>query len=389
MSYYYNLKNNNVTLIGVTGTDGKTTTSLIARNLLNSFSKTAYLGTNGFYINEAKYQTKNTTPSLDKILFYLNKTKKLNNENLIMEVSSEGLIKNRCYNLSFDYAILTNISTDHLNIHKNIKEYLNAKKMLFKQVKETGFNILNIDDKYFKEIKKISSKNIATYGANKKADYYFFDVELKEDKTFFNLKIKKEIYKIESPFLGLFNVYNLVAAIALLNTMNIPIEKIIPKIKNLDLIDGRLNHIDFKQNYKIIVDYAHTTNATSQILEFLNTIKKNKIIIVVGCAGQRDSTKRKDIGKIVSENSDYVIFTTDDPRYENPKDIVNEMLLNVSNNNYEIILDRKSAIEKALKIAEKDDIVVILGKGLDNYIAIEDKYISYSDYAIIKNYFSL
>lgn len=392
-TYYQILKNyynyqDNIKLIGITGTDGKTTTAIIARELLNNFSKTAYLGTNGFYLNNKKYPTTNTTPSLDKIIYYLKKTEQGKNKNLIMEVSSEGLVKDRCHNLIFNYCVLTNITSDHLNIHKTIKDYVQTKAQLFKQVNDKTINILNIDDKHFKEIEESTNQQMITYGQNKQADFYFYNIIEKDNNTTFTLRVNKKTYKILSPLRGIFNTYNLVAALALVTCFNLNLSDVISKIPELPQVAGRLHFIDFNQDYKIIIDYAHTTNATYEVLNFVKKIKKKRIITVVGCAGSRDTTKRNDIGKLVSQYSDYVIFTSDDPRHENPNDIIKEMTKDIYSN-YAIIIKRKKAIIKALKIAQKDDIVLILGKGLDNYMAIKDKYKKYSDYKIIKNYFSL
>ncbi len=385
---YYNYHLNEIKLIGITGTDGKTTTAIVARELLNYFDRTTYLGTNGFYIDNKKYNTKNTTPALEDIFYYINETKNNNNNNLIMEISSEGLIRNRCHNLIFDYCILTNITQDHLNVHKTIFEYVKSKSKLFKQVNSNTINILNIDDKYFNYIKKASNKNIITYGTNKKADFYFYNIKENDQNTTFELLVNNKVYNITSPLRGKFNVYNLVAAIALVSCFNINIDSIIEKIKDLKQVTGRMHYLDFKQNYTIILDYAHTINATKEILEYVNKIKKNNIITVVGCAGSRDTTKRNDIGKLVSKYSDHVIFTADDPRYEDPKQIIDEMTKGIDNN-YDIITNRKKAIIRALKLAKENDIVLVLGKGLDNYMAIKNKYKKYSDYKIIKNYFSL
>lgn len=385
LNKYYDIKN--INLIGVTGTDGKTTTSQIIKELLSNFSNTAYLGTNGFNINNKNIMTKNTTPSLEEIFYFIDKTKKLNGKNLVLEASSEGLLQNRCYNLNFNYAVLTNITKDHLNTHKNFENYLKSKAKLFKQT--TSYNILNIDDKNYKYIKNNTNRKILTYGKNKNADFYFYDISEIDNSTVFKLKYKNKIYKIKSPLKGNFNVYNLVAAIIVVSLFDISIEDIIDKIREIKDIKGRLNFLDFNQDYKIILDYAHTINATKEVLEYIRGICKKNIITVVGCAGKRDKSKRSVIGKIVSDISDYCIFTSDDPRYEKPIDIINEMIKDIDKNNYEIIINRKKAIKEALKMARKNDYVVILGKGMDEYMAYKNKYKKYSDYKVIKNYYSL
>lgn len=384
LNNYYNYPLDNLKLIGITGTDGKTTTAMIINDLLNNYVNSSYLGTNGFILKEKVIKTKNTTPSIDTLFKYFDILNKNNYDNLVMEVSSEALLHNRCHNINFDIAVLTNIKKDHLNVHKTFKNYLESKTKLFKQA---NLCILNKDDKHFNYIKRKCNKNIITYGTNKKCDYYFYNINEYRDKTTFKLKVNNKIYNITSPLIGKFNVYNLVSAIATLNCFNINITSIINNIKKIKQVPGRLQKIDFKQNYDIVLDYAHTSNATYEVLKLFNKIKKGNIITVVGCAGKRYKDKRSEIGKIVTTYSDKVIFTMDDPRDEKVLDIINDMISKVKNNNYKIIENREKAIFEALHLAKENDTVLILGKGLDNYMAINDKYVKYSDLTVIKSYF--
>ena len=372
-------------LIGITGTDGKTTTAYIIRELLDNIEDTAYLGTIGLIYKDKKIDTPNTTVSVDKFLEYASILKKENIKNLVMEVSSEGLLHNRCDNLRFKRTIITNVTGDHLNIHKTFENYLNSKLKLFDLLDNDAIAIINIDDISYKYIKSKKVKKI-TYGFNKKADYRIIDYKLTNQKTTFTLKYKNNIYKIESPLLGKFNIYNLTAAIATINSLGINIEKIIELIKEITPIPGRLNVFKTKNNSNLILDYAHTINATKSILEFANSTKQGNIITVVGCAGGREKEKRKDIGKIVTENSDKVIFTMDDPRYEKVKDIVNQMLQKVNKDNFIYMKNRKKAIKKAIDMSKENDTILILGKGTDNYMAIKNKYKKYNDLNEIKKY---
>ena len=186
LNNYYNYPLDNLKLVGITGTDGKTTTAMIINDLLNNYINSSYLGTNGFVLKEKVIKTKNTTPSLDTLFKYFNILNKNNYNSLIMEVSSEAMLHNRCHNINFDIAILTNINKDHLNIHKTFKNYLDSKTKLFKQTK---LCILNKDDKHFNYIKKRCNKNIITYGISKKCNYYFYNINEYNDKTTFNLKV--------------------------------------------------------------------------------------------------------------------------------------------------------------------------------------------------------
>lgn len=382
---YYENPLKNLNLIGVTGTDGKTTTALIIKMLLNNISQTAYLGTNGFEYKDKTIKTKNTTPQIDIILKYAKVLKDENIKNLVMETSSEGLLHNRCQNLIFKRAIITNVTGDHLNIHKTFENYLNSKLKLFDQLDKDKIAIVNIDDISYKYLKRKNIKLI-TYGQNKNANFKIENIKEEENKTTYTLKIKTKKYQIESPLLGKFNTYNLTAAIACLNSLGIEINSIIKNIENLESISGRMNILKTKQNAKIILDYAHTQNAIKEILTYANKIKKGKIITVTGAAGGREKEKRKNIGKILTNLSDEVIFTMDDPRYEKIENIIKDLTKNVTKNNFISIKNRNKAIKYAINKAKKDDLILILGKGTDNYMAIKNKRKKYNDLKVIKKY---
>lgn len=381
---FYNSPDENLKLIGVTGTDGKTTTSTIIRDLLGR-ELCGYIGTNGVDGKNFSDKISNTTPECHLIYKYLYLFNKENLKYVSMETSSEAFYRKRLESFKFDVGILTNITEDHLNIHKTINNYVECKKDLFRQLKNDGVAILNIDDKYYDEFKNLHS-NTLTYGKNKDADIYIKEVIENTNNTLITFVYKDNEYKILSPLLGLFNVYNLMASILCLISFGISIDDILPRIGNIKIPKGRCEFLDFNTNYDIVLDYAHTPNGLSSILDYLNKIKKNRIITVTGSAGGREKEKRSDMGKVVLEKSDIVIFTTDDPRYENPNDIIKDMI----NNNegcYKIIIDRKEAIHFALDHAKSGDIILIAGKGRDNYMAIEDKYVPYNDYDVINEYF--
>lgn len=383
---YYNNPLKNTNIIAITGTDGKTSTALIIKNLLDNYTKTAYMGTNGFIYNNNNIKMNNTTPEIKEILKNAKILQENQINNLVMEVSSEALLHNRCEGLLFDRAILTNITGDHLNVHKNFQNYLESKLNLFTKLKENGIAIINIDDKNSNkaiDILNQNNKKYITYATNKKADFYIKDIKEYNDKTIYKLIYNKKEYKITSPLLGIYNAYNLTAAIAILTTYNYKISDIINNIYNIKEIPGRTN-IMYDKEYKVILDYAHTINATKNILEYANKIKKTKIITVVGCAGGREHEKRPKLGKIITDLSDYVIFTADDPRYEKVTDIIKDITKNIDKNNFKTIINRKRAIKYAINNAKENDIVLILGKGIDNYMAIKNKYKKYCDKDVIE-----
>lgn len=381
---FYDYPEEKLKLIGITGTDGKTTTATIIRDLLGH-DLCGYIGTNGIEGNKLSDKISNTTPECHLIYKYLYLFSRENLKYVSMETSSEAFYRKRLENFKFDVGILTNITEDHLNIHKTLDNYIDSKKKLFRQIKDEGVAILNIDDKYYDEFKNLYS-NVLTYGKNSKADLYIKEVIENYNNTSIVFIYKTKEYKVVSPLLGEFNVYNLMASILCLLFFNIPIESILDKVSNITTPKGRCEFLNFAPNYKIVLDYAHTPNGLLSILNYLNKIKKNRIITVVGSAGGREKEKRESMGKIVLEKSDIVIFTMDDPRDEEPLDIINDM---ISNNKgcYEIIVNRKEAINYAFDHARDNDIVLIAGKGRDNYMAIGDKYIPYCDYDVIEKYF--
>lgn len=366
-------------LIGVTGTDGKTTTASIIKDMLDNSS---YIGTNGVISDFINDSLDNTTPSIEKIYYYLDKLK---TKYVSMETSSEGLLHNRLDGLLFKRAILTNITEDHLNVHKTIDNYIKCKKRLFKMLDKDGIAILNRDDTYYDMFKRINRKKL-TYGMNKYSTLRIIDYKLERDYTTINYLYKKKKYIVKSPLLGKFNVYNLSAAILTLLSLGISFDEIIKRIDRIKTPKGRVEFLNYNTNYHIVIDYAHTENGIKEILTYLNAIKKNRIITVTGAAGGREIDNRKKKGIVLQELSDIVIYTMDDPRDEKVIDIIN-MMIDKTKNNFLIEEDRGEAIKKALDMAEKDDIVAILGKGRDTYMAIQDKKLYYSDIDVLDKYF--
>ena len=381
---YYGRVLDRIKLIGITGTDGKTSTALVTRDLLNNFYKCAYLGTNGFIVDDLEIVTNNTTPNIVEILKYASLAVDMGCKYMVMEVSSEGLLNNRCDNLRFDIVCLTNITKDHLNVHKTFDNYLNSKAKLFSLIKDDGINIINTDDNYSDFFSIINNKKSVYYGMNNNSNFLISNIEEYDNKTCYYLTFNKDKFKVISPMIGRFNVYNLVCAISIVVSLKIDIKEVLNFVDRIIVPKGRMNVINYGQDFTVILDYAHTTYATSEVLKFANKVKKKNIITVVGCAGGRYKEKRKEIGFLVSNNSDIAIFTMDDPRNENINDIFKDMLEDVEKDNVITIKNRKKAIKKAFSLAKKNDIVLILGKGKDNYMAIKNKYKKYNDYNVIK-----
>ena len=382
---FYDYPSTKMKMIGITGTDGKTTTSTIIYKLLNKIEKTGYIGTNGIECDTYKDTSSNTTPTPEHLHRYLNNLYTEGCKNIVLEAGSEGLAQNRCESILFDYSIFTNLTHEHLNFHKTMDNYLNAKGLLFEKTKKNGYSIINIDDGYSSKIIEKANGNIVTFGQSNDADFKIYDVLIEERKTSYKLKYKDTIYDIDIPLLGLFNVYNMTAALSLLTIMGHDINDLRQYFNEL-FVDCRMNEINLGQNFKVIIDFAHTPNAILNLLTYINTLKRNRIISVSGSAGGRDKEKRPMMGEILVNKSDYVIFTYDDPREEDVNDIIDQMVGTVKDkdNKYERIIDRKDAIKKAIDIAEKDDIVLIIGRGNETTVPINKELIYMSDFDEVK-----
>lgn len=380
---FFNINLKDFCFIGVTGTDGKTTTTSIVEQLLNPFVKTAYIGTNGLKIGDKYFQTNNTTPDIVDLFECLCLASTNGCKYISMEVSSEALLHGRVDNLIFYSIGYTNITEDHLNVHKNLENYISCKKKLIDLLDIKGSCFINGDDV---NCKSIVGNNVYTYGFLNTNDYVIYDVKKKNKCVKFKIKAFGFIYEINSPFVEEFNIYNVTLAFLLCMSLNIDIGSsiLIKKIKYLKPIFGRMERLNFGQKYDLILDYAHTYNAIKNVLNFYYG---KKCLVVTGAAGGREKQKRSKIGKLLLEKSDFVVFTTDDPRNEDPMDIINQMIDNSIATNYSVILDREKAIVYSLDLAVDYDVILILGKGRDNYMAIGNDKIYYCDFDVISNYF--
>ena len=371
---------NKITLIGVTGTNGKTTTSYLIYQLFNLFNiRCAYIGTIGFYINGEVKNTDNTTPDLMCLYEMFEECIKKNIKVIVMEVSSHALKLNRILGLKFDYGIFTNLTHDHLDFHNNLEDYKNSKKRLFNMLRNNKYAIINRDDLNYKGFIFAKNQNI-TYG--NQADYRLLDYDLKIDKSSFDIVHKNRKYNINLNLPCLYNIYNYLAALIVLNKYGFSIPRIIEKTEHLKSPRGRMEVI----NNNIFIDYAHTPDAVLNALKNVKVFKPNKIITIIGCGGNRDKLKRPIMGEIATKNSDYVIFTNDNPRNEDETNIMKDITYNLGSKNYEIIYDREEAIKKAIKLIADDDILLILGKGHETYQIIKEKKLHFDDKEIVIKY---
>lgn len=374
--YYEQIKDLN--LIGVTGTNGKTTTCFLIYEALNMLNiKCGYIGTIGFYLDEKVKDLKNTTPDILELYNLLIEAKNKGYNYLVMEVSSHALDQKRVEGLLYDTAIFTNLTYEHQDYHKTMENYALTKQKLFNKLNNNGKTIINNDDLYKDYFLNDDS---ITYGFNE-SDYQITDYETNIFGTKFSVQNNHKIETYQMKLIGKYNIYNMLSVIIYLKNLHINDEMIKEIVGKLNPPVGRLDKIDYQKNM-IIIDYAHTPDAVENILLALKPLN-NRIYTVIGCGGNRDKEKRPIMGKIATQLSDYVIITSDNPRDEDPNKIADDMIQNIDTDNYEIIINRKNAINRGIQMLEKSDILLILGKGHERFQVIGNDKIEFDDKKIV------
>lgn len=382
MRSQYNEELNKIQIIGITGTNGKTTVCTLLSKALNECGhKCASIGTLGFYIEDKLVEDlENSTPDLCELYEYITRSIDEDCEYLVMEVSSHSLMNGRVETLLFNHAIFTNLTQDHLDYHVTIENYVLAKQRLFKKLKNGGIAIVNIDDPTAGNFLFPHNHNI-TYGY-KEADFKILDDHLKEGNTVFKFKYHDDIYEVNTRLTGRFNIYNVMPVIIFMLCIGEDPIKILKSVYHLEQVNGRYHLIPYHKN-KIIVDYAHTPDAILKVIETAKEFSNGNIYVVFGCTGERDRLKRPIMAKIVSENATRFIITEDDLYYEDFEQITADMMLGITTNNYEIIMDRKKAIIKGISYLKENDTLLILGKGHENILKIREKRIPFNDSQIV------
>ena len=379
---YYGNPTKKLKLIGVTGTNGKTTTVYILKSMLEKAGKKVGLvGTIANYIGDKKIKSERTTPESLELQKLFRDMVEDNCEYCVMEVSSHSLYLDRVYGCEFEVGIFTNLTRDHLDFHKTFENYYNAK---FKLFEKSNACVINIDDDYgyriVRDVESILNKEVKTYSIKDESDFKASEVMLKEGDIHFNVNGKN--YNSILP--GEYNVYNALGAIATMNILDIDNQYIENGLLNV-VVPGRCERIGYKYEipYDIIIDFAHTPDGLKNILETLRDYCKNRLISVYGSGGDRDKVKRAEIGRIGTELSDLAIITSDNPRDEDPMDIIKEIIAGTNRSNYIAIEDRAEAIKLALNMAEEGDLVVLAGKGHENYIETIDGKIHFDEREVV------
>ncbi len=377
---FYGNPQDKLEIIGVTGTNGKTSTAYIIYELLNKLGKRCmYIGTLGIKDNEYYKGINNTTPDCYVLAEELHKAVRRKTKYVVMEVSSHALCLGRVNLLNFKGAVFTNLTHEHLDYHKTMDNYCLAKQKLFNGLSENGFAIVNYDDKYSSEIIKYCKGKVVYYGLEYNENQ-IRNISRGLDGISFDLGGYEGI---ESTLLGVINVYNLSSAFLVLRELGFNEEKIKENMKDIKTINGRLEKV-YSDKFSVILDYAHTPDAMEKVLVEIKPLVNNRLIVLFGCGGNRDTTKRSVMGEIATRYGDVVYVTSDNPRYEDPLLIIKDILKGC-NTDKKIVIEenREIALRKALSEIQDGDILMVLGKGHEEYQIVKDKYLELSDKKMI------
>ena len=389
--YFYDYPGKKMRMIGVTGTNGKTTTTHIIAHILRAAGHhVGVLGTIHALIDDEELPIHNTTPDVVELQHFLSLMYEKGMTHVVMEVSSHALALNRVAGIEFDTAVFTNLTQDHLDFHKTMENYVAAKAKLFQSltdgepVKEPKTAIVNIDDAWSDKILAACHCKVLTYGVEKDADFKGSNLKVELKKSSFDVAGPFGSVHLHMNITGLFNVYNTLAAVAAAHAEGVDTATIDKAIQTFHSVPGRFELVEAGQDFAIVVDYSHTPDSLEKALTTARALKPNRIICVFGCGGDRDKTKRPIMGKIAAEEADIPIVTSDNPRSENPDTIVAEVEAGVKEGlkpgqHHEVIVDRRSAIQRAVAIAKAGDIILIAGKGHETYQILNTGTIHFDD----------
>ncbi|MBS5948829.1 MAG: UDP-N-acetylmuramoyl-L-alanyl-D-glutamate--2,6-diaminopimelate ligase [Clostridium sp.] len=379
---YYDHPTKKLKLIGVTGTNGKTTTVYLLKSILEKEGKKVGLvGTIANYIGDKKIKSERTTPESLELQKLFKDMADEGCEYCVMEVSSHSLQLDRVYGCEFEVGIFTNLTRDHLDFHKSFENYYNAKFKLFERSKAS---VINVDDDYgyrvLKDVEKLENKMVRTYSIREESDFKARNIALKEGDIHFD--INGESYNSVLP--GEYNIYNALGVIAAVNILGISVNAVKKGLLDV-VVPGRCERVGYKYdiNYDIIIDFAHTPDGLKNILETLKGYTKNRLIAVYGCGGDRDKVKRAELGRIGTEIADLAVITSDNPRDEDPMYIIKEIIAGITKSNYLAIENRTEAIRLALNMAEEGDVVVLAGKGHENYQITNEGVIHFDEREVV------
>ena len=388
-SQFYEYPSKKISIIGITGTNGKTTSAYWLSQCLNHLKiKTAFIGTLGYGDLKKLKKSQNTTPSAIDLQRSIKEIYKKKYKYVAMEVSSHGIKEQRINNIEFKQRLFTNLSRDHLDYHKTMSEYAEVKKK-FMLSEKNGNIIVNIDDKVGQSIfnnSVLPDNKKVSFSIYKKSKIQATNIRQDHNNLNFDLNYYGKSFPVRLKLIGIFNIYNVLGVIGCLSTMGFEVNQIINSLKKIKQVPGRTEFIKKSKDLpSVMIDYAHTADALENILKSIKNNSFKKIILVFGCGGDRDKGKRKEMAKIAEEYADHSLITSDNSRNENPKDIIEDISKHFDQEPIKII-DRKEAICEAIKMADKEDLVVIAGKGHEEYQEIGNKKIYFSDKKVVDDF---
>ncbi|MFB1051929.1 UDP-N-acetylmuramoyl-L-alanyl-D-glutamate--2,6-diaminopimelate ligase [Paraliobacillus sp. JSM ZJ581] len=388
---FYDTPTQKLDLIGVTGTNGKTSvTSLINEMLQATQEVTGLIGTIEMKIAAESFPVANTTPEISFLQKGFYRMIQAGVQTAVMEVSSHALELGRVNGCDFDIAVFTNLSQDHLDYHGSMDQYFLAKSRLFQQLgnvydkNKPKYAVINTDDAYSEQLIDATVQPVITYGIDKSADVHAKNISLHANGSKFILQTFKGNIEITSKLMGKFSIYNMLAAVSVALLKGISLKNIKNVLEHTTGISGRFEPVQAGQSYGVVVDYAHTPDSLQNVLETMNEFTQGKTYVVVGCGGDRDKTKRPLMGEIACKYADYAIFTSDNPRSEDPQAILGDMIKDLKTANYELEVNRKQAIEKIIALANENDMILIAGKGHETYQIIGNETLPFDDREIAK-----
>ena len=389
---FYNFPARKLKLAGVTGTNGKTTTTFLIKHICEKAgTRCGLLGTVRYEIGERVLPAARTTPESLDLQELLAQIRDAGCRAAAMEVSSHALAQERTRGLEFDVAVFTNLTQDHLDYHGTMENYFEAKAKLFEQLpqqekKKKPIAVINVDDRYGQKlIKKIDKKvSVVTFGMGSHADFRASNYRMEFGGTSYQLDARGKSYLVRVPLIGRFNVANSVAALAAANALGIGLREAVLSLAKSPQVPGRLEMVPAKRQFQVFVDYAHTPDALLNVLKTLRELDPKRLIVVFGCGGNRDREKRPLMGQVADQNADYAVVTSDNPRKEDPDKIIAEIEKGFRGNHFEKITDRAAAITRAVEMAQPRDIVLIAGKGHENYQEFADHTVPFEDIQVAR-----
>jgi len=377
---FYHHPSKKVKVIGITGTNGKTTISYLIEAIARQAKYgCGVIGTISHRFKNKVFIAKNTTPGPRQLQELLSRMRDECIKYCAMEVSSHALDQERVEGIDFDCAIFSNLTLDHLDYHKNLENYFQAKAKLFRKLSSASVAIINNDDPIANRLKTVTCAKVITYGIKNKSNFMAKDIQYSIKGSQFVLVGRNVKAKINSGLIGRHNIYNTLAAIAWGISENIAFKNIKSALEKFKNVPGRLEKVNNKKGYNVFVDYAHTPDALFNIITAIRPLVKKKFVVIFGCGGQRDKLKRPLMGEVVTRLADYAIVTSDNPRSENALSIIRDICKGISKMNFCIIPDRLLAIKKGLSLIDKDDCLVIAGKGHENYQVLKNKVQYFND----------